>query len=258
MNIEPGDARTYLEAEGLLDLLLDSPSDPTQAAAFAPDLRDLARLHQLIRRRRAFTVMEFGIGYSTITISDALAKNESEWAQLPRPPHVRNRFMWQVFAVDARKEWIRVSVARIPDHLRPRVSTIHSPVSIGSFQGQLCHFYDTLPDVVPDFVYLDGPDPQDVIGAVHGLSFACEERTVLAGDLLLMESTMLPGAFILIDGRTNNARFLHRNFSRTWDHHWYPDADVTTFELKEDRLGPYNILGADPFADLATGNGGDS
>ena len=240
-------APSYLEDEGLLDLLLDRSPSPAAADPIPPDMEDLARLHRLIRERMAFTVLEFGIGYSTIIICDALAKNEIQWSQLQDPPKIRNRFMWRAFALDASEHWITTATARIPQAMQIRLEAVHSPVTIGTFEGQLCHYYDSLPDVNPDFVYLDGPDPKDVAGSIHGLSFECEERTVMAGDLLLMESTLLPGAFVLIDGRTNNARFLARNFRRPWDHRWYPKEDVTTFELMEDRLGPHNILGTDPF-----------
>jgi len=69
----------------------------------------------------------------------------------------------------------------------------------------------------------------------------------MSGDLLLMESTFLPGTFILVDGRTNNVRFLERNFTRHYKIAWDKKADTTTFELVEDRLGRYNVLGSDYF-----------
>lgn len=67
----------------------------------------------------------------------------------------------------------------------------------------------------------------------------------MAADLLLMESILLPGTFILVDGRTNNARFLKNNFQRNFEMSWDKDGDVTSFELQEERLGKYNILGSD-------------
>jgi len=42
----------------------------------------------------------------------------------------------------------------------------------------------------------------------------------MSGDLLLMESTFIPGTFILINGRTNNAGFLERNFSSKYKVKW--------------------------------------
>ena len=77
------------------------------------------------------------------------------------------------------------------------------------------------------------------------MTFQCDERTVMAADLLLMESILLPGTFILVDGRTNNARFLKKNFQRNFEMSWDKDGDVTSFELQEERLGKYNILGSD-------------
>mgnify|MGYP000067699812 CR=1 FL=1 len=68
---------------------------------------------------------------------------------------------------------------------------------------------------------------------------------LMAADILLMESILLPGTFILVDGRTNNARFLNNNLQRNFEMSWDKDGDVTCFELKEERLGKYNILGSD-------------
>jgi hypothetical protein len=249
----------YLEHQGLnqfIDLSVkhSSNEDPfagvrtsAEAAPMAPEIPDLARLHRLIRERKVFTVLEFGVGYSTLVIADALEKNRLDWAALPRAPELRNRFLFQCFSVDTSPKWLQQVADRMPAHLRTRMTFHHSTVRIGTHAGQLCHFYDNLPDIVPDFVYLDGPSPKDVEGTVNGLSFQCDERTVMSGDLLLMEPTLLPGTFVLVDGRTNNCRFLARNFRRDFKMTWDRDGDVTTFELVEERLGPFNILGSDAF-----------
>jgi hypothetical protein len=246
----------YLKQQGLdhyMDFSAVEPAfeDPFAAVrsgelpAIPPEAADLARLHRLIRRRKSFTVLEFGAGYSTIVIADALKKNQSDWEALPSRPALRNRHLFHAFTVDASKGWLAKADASFPASLRAHVTFHHSSVHIGTHNGQLAHFYDSLPDIIPDFIYLDGPDPKDVQGSIHGLTFQCDERTVMAADLLLMESTFLPGTFILVDGRTNNARFLARNFQRSYDVHWDRAADITTLELIEDRLGALNILGTD-------------
>lgn len=212
---------------------------------FPPVAEDLVRLHKLIRERKSFTVLEFGLGYSTIIIADALRRNEDDWHNLKNAPEIRNRFMFQVFTVDASKEWIKNIRKKFPKHLLPHVHFQYSEVEIGTFQGQLCHFYKNIPDIIADFIYLDGPSAKDVKGKINGLSFNCDERTVMSGDLLLMESTFLPGTFIIVDGRTNNARFLMNNFKRKYSVQWDKKGDVTTFELVEERLGKYNVLGKD-------------
>lgn len=189
--------------------------------------------------------MEFGLGYSSIIMADALKKNQQDWEALPNKPEIRNHFMFQLFCLDASSDWIENTKHRFPKHLIDRVHFQHSDVEIGTFNGQLCHYYNNLPDIIAEFVYLDGPSAKDVKGNINGLSFNCEERTVMSADLLLMESTFLPGTFIIVDGRVNNARFLERNFSRNYEVCYDKESDITTFELLEKRLGKYNLLGSD-------------
>ncbi|HBH32764.1 MAG: hypothetical protein N839_0016505 [Desulfofustis sp. PB-SRB1] len=252
------EAVDYLEAEGVSKLIadyIDTASDQDafdtvrggRITPFDPEPVDLARLHKMIRARKCFTVLEFGVGFSTIVMADALKKNKEEWAQLEKKPDIRNRFMFDLFSVDASAHWIERSRRRFPTNLIDYVTFLRSSVHIGRFNGQICHYYDTLPDIVPDFIYLDGPNPKDVQGEINGLSFQCDERTVMAADILLMESTLLPGTCIVIDGRTNNARFLERNLSRNYSVSWDPEGDVTIMELQEKRLGPFNLLGCDFF-----------
>jgi hypothetical protein len=244
------DTPEYFQSEGLALLLQNYTSDDSatktiDTQALPPNVDDLVRIHKLIRSRKSFTVLEFGIGFSTLVIADALSKNKAEWAKLDPQPKVRNSFMFQCFSVDTSEHWIGVAKARIPEHLSEHVTFQHSRAVIGTYNGQLCHYYEKLPNVIPDFIYLDGPDPLEVQGEVNGLSFQCKERTPMAADLLLMESTFLPGTCILSDGRTNNVRFLLNNFKRKYKVNWDKKGDVTTIELDEERLGKYNILGSD-------------
>ena len=207
---------------------------------FPPEKPDLVRLHHLIRQRKAVTVLEFGVGYSTPIIADALDKNRRDWEKLANKPVIRNRFMFQLFSVDASKKWIAETKKRLPARLSPLVTISYRSFSIGPYHDQLCHYYDRLPDVVPDFIYVDAPDTKQVKNMINGLSFQCDERTVMSADLLLMEPILLPGTFILIDGRTNNARFLARNWQRHFTVNWDKKADITTMELVEEKLGKFN------------------
>ena len=249
-------AKEYLIQEGLNQYInLDANADFKEGAfdavsgklniPFPPVAEDLARLHRLIRKRKSFTILEFGSGLSTIVMADALSKNKADFLALEEKPELRNRFMFQIFSVESDKQWIEHSQSNFPKHLLEHVNFHYSEINIDTFNGRICHFYDNLPDIVPDFIYLDGPNPKDVKGNVNGMTFQCDERTVMAADLLLMESILLPGTFILVDGRTNNARFLKNNFQRNFEMSWDKDGDVTSFELQEERLGKYNILGSD-------------
>ncbi len=229
-------ARSYWRDEGLDQLVAGD-----EAGAIPPHVDDLVRLHRIVRKTMACTVLEFGVGYSTAVLAHALALNESEYRNLREPPKLRARAPFHLHSVDASETWIAKAQSRVPEKLRGRVTFCHSGVSAGTWNGQLCHFYDRLPDIVPDFVYLDGPDPAHVTGNVRGLSFAAPDRTVMAADLLTMESTLLPGATILVDGRINNARFLRRNFQRAFAYAVVAGTDVSIFRLDEEPLGPKSV-----------------
>lgn len=228
----------------LFDLVEKSKSGATPIS-IVPD--DLARIHKIIRKRKPFTTMEFGVGFSTYVIANALRQNHQEWLALEDKPKIRNSKAFKHYSVDSNQHWLEHTKNQIPEDLGEYVTFHHSTCSIGTYQDQICHYYDVLPDVIADFIYLDGPDPKDVQGSINGMTFQCPERTVMSGDLLLMESTFLPGTFIIVDGRTNNCRFLINNFKRNYATKWDQKGDITTFELIEERLGKYNILGSDVY-----------
>ena len=49
--------------------------NPNSTEAFGAQLDDLGRLHWLITSRKVTTILEFGLGKSTIVFDDALSKN---------------------------------------------------------------------------------------------------------------------------------------------------------------------------------------
>lgn len=239
--------RAYWASEGLEQLCARSAADAT--GAIPPDIVDLVRIHRLVRRGRFFSVLEFGIGYSTLVMADALDKNRRDFTRQGEAPEVRNSQLWRLHCVDANRTWIDVTLGRLPEHLAEHVIVTLSGVTATTHENQLCHLYDQIPDVVPDFIYLDGPDPADVTGSVHGQTFSTPERTVMSADLLLIESTLLPGTIVLVDGRTQNVRFLLRNLRREWEVH--READVTLMRLNESPLGQRAVLARDVFGDVS-------
>lgn len=228
-------AKRYLEKNHLMRYLQGGRQEQLE-----PDYCDLARLHQLVVNRKAFTILEFGIGWSTIVLADALRVNEEKWNRLGKKNNIRVNNPFKVFSVDSSQKWINVIHKTIPRELKKYIEISYSDVKVGLFNGRICHFYKKLPDIVPDFIYLDGPDPEDVKGSIKGMTWKNLERTVMSGDVLTMESILLPRSFILIDGRTNNARFLENNLQRRWTINHDKKGDVTTMELMEAPLGKIN------------------
>jgi hypothetical protein len=236
----------YIKESGLKDILdaFIEKGDPNQKVMYNEN--DISYIHKLVRQRKPFTTLEFGVGFSTITIAHALMLNKAEFEELEVKPKVRNTKMFKHYVVDTNEFWLNNTKSKFPTELIPFVEFNYSETYItmlGNFQ--ICSLYKQIPDVVAEFIYLDAPDPKDVAGNINGLTFKCPERTVISGDLLLMESTFLPGTFILVDGRTNNVRFLKNNFQRNYDFFWDKEFDRSTFELKEEKLGPYNLLGSE-------------
>lgn len=213
------DNNEYLREQGLDKLIVEKKS--YFGNRISAKYNDLIRIHKLILKMKPKDILEFGVGWSTIVMLDAIKKLGGTS---------------KLYSIDASKEWIKKTEKLIPEELKQFIIFHQSNVHITTINGQLCSVYDSLPDIVPDFIYLDGPDPKDVKGDINGLSFKCDKRTVISGDVILMESTLLPNSFILVDGRTNNARFLKRMLLRNWNVNWDAEGDVTTFELDEEPL----------------------
>ena len=217
-------ARTYLTEQGVLPLLRSG-----ERSEYPPELHDLYHLHWQVRRRRPTVVLEFGVGFSTLVMAHALWQNHTEQrstdSATPLP---------RLWTVDTSPTWIGNTRTKLPPSLEPFVEFHQSAARVSFHEGELCHFFDDLPDVVPDIIYLDGPDPDEVQGDVRGLRFGTPgstSRAVVAADPLLFESTLRVGFLMVVDGRRTNVRFLRRRLKRhyrvsqntVWNH--------TTFEL---------------------------
>ncbi len=225
-------ARDYLRGCGVMDLL--ARGDQSE---IPPVLYDLYNLHRLVRQRRPTTVLEFGTGFSSLVLAHALSENlrdhppaapaKAKGAPPPSP---------QVWTVDTNPRWIENVAQKMPEHLRGMVTFRHSTAEVCELAGQLCHRYVNLPSVVPDFVYLDGPDPADVKGSVNGLSFTLENgepRQVVSADMVLLEPSLKTGFFMVVDARYNNVHFLRHNLRRRYRVHLDRVNRLATFELRE-------------------------
>lgn len=233
-------AREYLESKQVLPFILQESQQID--GRISPDFRDLARLYATIRARKIFTVLEFGIGYSTIVMAKALKKNQEDWDQLENKPLVRKSTPFEVHCVDASSKWIDVTLNGIPSKCKHIVKTHETNVTTGLFNGRICHFYNQIPNVIPDFIYLDAPHPNHVrkSNGKNSKWSNNKDRVIMSGDLLRLEPVLLPGACILVDGRTANSRFLKHFFYRNWSIKRDENGDVTAMELQEKPLGDIN------------------
>lgn len=62
-----------------------------------------------------------------------------------------------------------------------------SSVLLGKFNDRLSHYYGNLPDTVPEFLHINGPDPAVVQRNSNGQSWQKNERLVMSAYLLTIE-----------------------------------------------------------------------
>lgn len=210
--------------------------DQTLTEAFIPELDDLGRLHWLIISRHITTILEFGLGKSTIVFNDALLKNKLNDQKLIEGKLRRNN-QYECHSIENYQEWIdEVTMNNTLDS----VNYHKSELFMGEFNGRVCTFYDPMPNICPDFIYLDAPDQFSPNGSIRGITTNHKDRMPMSADILTIEHFLTPGTLIVIDGRTANARFLKANLQRDWYYCHAQEADQHYFELVEEPLGIFN------------------
>jgi len=210
--------------------------NPELLEAFPAELDDLSRLHFFVRSRKVTTILEFGLGKSTVVFDDALKKNKTEFENYVAN-NLRRANGFECHSIDNYESWIAEVRDKFPTD---RVKFHYSTLSMGSFNDRICTYYDQLPNVCPDLIYLDGPDQFSPSGDIHGVTTNHPDRMPMSADILAIEHFLLPGTLIVTDGRTANARFLKTNLQRDWIYHHDRDSDQHYFELSETPLGIYN------------------
>ncbi len=193
-------AVAYLEREGVTPYLTQGA--PEEGPANLNKAYDLANLHRIILRLKPRVVIEFGCGFSSLAMGHALKLNATRGK------------VGRLYVVEASEKWAENVRGKMFD-LAPYVEITHSQPELIQVGTQLCHIYSRLPDVRPDFIYLDGPDPNDVAGNARGIT-AAGLQYACAADPCLYEWGFYPGFQMLVDGRFTNVEFLKRNLKRQY------------------------------------------
>ncbi len=157
--------------------------------AYAPDYVDLWNLHRYIRQRRPRCVLELGSGISTLAMAHALHQN-GEGGRL--------------YSVEPSEEWEAETRRLLPGELAGLCEVGYSPSAACRVNGVETRRFAKMPDVVPDFIYLDG--------APAGAEFLGAE------EVCLLEDRLSPGAAVMIDGRAKAMLFfLAGSMKRKWE-----------------------------------------
>jgi hypothetical protein len=208
---------------------------------YEPDFRDLFSIYRKVIDNRVVAIIEYGSGYSTLAMALAMKYNYD--VLKPEVDSLRHPNPFQILSIDSSDYYQKVALDRIPADLKKFIKPIRSDSRVTTFAGQICHIFDYIPEFTADFVYLDGPDSDQVLGEFNGFHFnwgsdGYAYGLPMSADLLHLEPFFWPGCVIVVDGRGANARFLKNNFRRNWSYEYNEELDQHFFKLQETAWGP--------------------
>jgi hypothetical protein len=192
-------AREKLRQLGLVEMYDDIPDE-----VYRPDWADLLNMYNLVRRRKPRIIIEFGSGCSTLMLAQAIAHNQ-----------IAGENSGHLYSVETSEHFKRLTDSYLPRRLTPFVEIIRSEIEFGEIAGTKVLWHKTIPDVVPNLVYLDGPDYQD---------FSTDVKTQAEG--VLLEQRSATDYAILVDWRQATFEFTRANLKRRYKvttsptHHW--------------------------------------
>jgi hypothetical protein len=218
--------KDYLERENFLD---------------EAEFNDLYFLYSTIRENLIFSILEFGSGYSTLVQALALYQNKLKWEDSFRLK-CNHPNPFKLLTIDASQYFLNISLNRIPDEILTIVEGVASEVEFiefGGAGGQISNRWVDFPDFIPDLIYIDGPDPEQIKGSIQGFKHG-SFGLPMSCDVLSREFFYWTGTTIVLDGRGANAEFLKRNLKRNWSYHQDQKNDRHIFTLEEAPWGYFS------------------
>lgn len=170
------------------------------SGAYEPDWADLENIYNLVRRRKPKVVIELGAGASTLMFGLALLHNARDGA----PGHL--------YSIETSQYFQNLVIGRLPAEMKPIVDVLYSETAISQHDGINVLRHTTVPDVIPNLIYSDGPSFQP----------GCN----VSADAVLMAETAGDDFAILIDGRGPTFRYTQKHIKGQYKvtvnriHHW--------------------------------------
>lgn len=207
---------------------------------YGPELRDLYKLHSSIILNKRLTVLEFGSGWSSLIICHALNVNKKKYGSKSNKLRKSNKF--ENHSIENERKFLNISKNRIKKFLGSNCGAnfYYSDCRMTTFNGRICTEYKKIPNINPDFIYLDGPDQFNVKNDSSGFSTRHQDMMPMVCDILKIESFLVPGTIIIVDGRTANSLFLKNNFLRNWIYSYDKKNDQNLFFLNDHSFGVVN------------------
>ncbi len=217
--------------------------DPTEVVRdtvlYKPEVRDLYRLYNFVIDNCVISILEFGSGWSTLALSMGLEFNNYNLKAV-YTGYKRNPNSFRLCSVDSSKFFSDKAVNRLSENQRNLVDVFISTPYLNKFQGYPISTWEPVPRFDFDLIYLDAPEPEQIVVEGTALPMSTLYDLPIAGDICINEPYILPNASIIVDGRTANVRFLKSKLYRNWSVKNYEAQDVSVFYLDEQPLGSIN------------------
>ena len=125
-----------------------------------------------------------------------------------KKPFPRCEHPYEIFALD-NKHYFNISKNRVKKYSKnyKKVNFCYSDARITIYNGNYAVEYKKLPNVNPDFIYLDGPSQWGVKSRVNNFTTAHPDMMPMSCDIAKFENFLTPGTIIVSDGRTANSIF---------------------------------------------------
>ena len=201
------------------------------------ELPDLCRLHWLVLARRVFNTLEIGSGFSTVFIADAKYILKKYFGKVK---NIRCEKQFHIYSIGEDKHFLNVTKKRVPKILSSHISLIKNKVEAINYQGRFALRHQSLPNISPDLIYIDGPSQYSTKKSFMGFNYNNISRVPMSADMLFFEFFLEPGTLIVIDGRGANAEFLRNFLKRKWKYFYDKKGDCHYFELIEKPWGEWN------------------
>lgn len=220
------------------DSLIPTSEVVRDQAIFPPDIDDLYRLYRLVRDTAVISAIEYGSGWSTFALSKGIWENKESFGD--NYIGYRNLNAFKLKTVDASSFFLKKAINRIPISYQSVVlSQVATPKLVTEY-NQCSVMWTPAQRVDYDLIYIDGPEPEQVIRNHTDFPISTIHDLPIMGDMVRYESYILPSTLIMFDGRTSNARYFKNRFVRKWICASNLDQDYSLMILNEEPIGKIN------------------
>lgn len=220
------------------DSLIPASEVVRDQAIFPPDIDDLYRLYRLVRDTAVVSAIEYGSGWSTFALSKGIWENKESFGD--NYIGYRNLNAFKLKTVDASSFFLKKAINRIPISYQSVVlSQVATPKLVTEY-NQCSVMWTPAQRVDYDLIYIDGPEPEQVIRNQTDFPISTIHDLPIMGDMVRYESYILPSTLIMFDGRTSNARYFKNRFVRNWRYSSNFDQDYSLMILNEEPIGKIN------------------